>query len=434
MASSFLSFLLLCSLLFFISPSLAKTPFRPKGLLLRVTKDSSTSQYLTHIKQRTPFVPLKVTVDLGGKFLWVDCEDYISSSYKPVSCDSKLCTLANSHSCTSECYSAPKPGCHNNTCDQLFYNPVSRVSSSGQIGQDILSLESTDGRNPGKLVSVPNLAFTCGYTSSLESLANGVKGIAGFGINNISLPFQLSSAFRLQKKFAMCLSSSPQAEGVIFFGDGPYVMLPGIDSSKILSYTPLLINPVSTSGAYFAGDASVEYFIRVKSIEINEKQVKINKKLLSITEEGKGGTKISTVNPYTVLETSIYKAVTKAFVKALSKVPRVKAVAPFGVCFSAKHIGVTRVGPAVPTIDLVLQNNGTVWRIWGTNSMVNINDNALCLAFVDGGADAETSIVIGGHQLEENLLQFDFGSKTLGFSGPLPFWRTTCANFNFTSV
>lgn len=45
-----------------------------------------------------------------------------------------------------------------------------------------------------------------------------------------------------------------------------------------------------------------------------------------------------------------------------------------------------------------------------------------------------SAIVIGGHQIEDNLLQFDLATSRLGFSSSLLFRQTTCANFNFTSV
>ncbi|KAJ6747287.1 ASPARTYL PROTEASE FAMILY PROTEIN putative-RELATED [Salix koriyanagi] len=135
------------------------------------------------------------------------------------------------------------------------------------------------------------------------------------------------------------------------------------------------------------------------------------------------------------METTIYNAVTDTFIRELAKanVPRVAAVAPFGACFNSKNIGSTRVGPAVPQIDLVLQSKNVYWRIFGANSMVQVKDDVLCLGFVDGGVNPRTSIVIGGHQLEDNLLQFDLAASRLGFSSSLLFTQTTCANFNFTS-
>ncbi|KAI8010290.1 Basic 7S globulin [Camellia lanceoleosa] len=433
MASLLLHSTLLFSLLL-ISSAFAQTSFRPTALILPVQKDPSTLQYLTNLNQRTPLVPVNLTLDLGGQFLWVNCEQgYSSSSYRPARCGSAQCSLAGSKSCTTECYSAPKPGCYNNTCGLLPDNTVTHTSTGGDLGSDIVTVESTDGKNPGKVVSVPHFLFVCGSTSLLEGLASGVKGMAGLGRTKISLPSQFSTAFSFHKKFAICLSSSTRSNGVAIFGDGPYMFLPNIDASTSLVYTPLIRNPVSTASASFSGDASSDYFIGVKSIKIGGKNVPINTTLLTIDSEGNGGTKISTVNPYTVLETSIYKAVTKFFINELSGVPRVASVAPFEACFNSKNISSTRVGPGVPAIFLVLQSETVFWSIYGANSMVQVSDDVLCLGFVDGGAKPRTSIVIGGYQLEDNLLQFDLAASRLGFSSSLFFMRTTCANFNFTS-
>ncbi|KAJ0093338.1 hypothetical protein Patl1_25444 [Pistacia atlantica] len=416
------NFLLLCSLLFFISSTIAQTSFRPKALVLPVSKDTTTLQYVTHINQRTPLVPVKLLVDLGGNFLWVDCEkDFVSSSYKPARCGSAQCSLASSKACGG------------NICGLGPDNPVTYVGTHGDLGQDILSLQSTNGFNPGRVVSAPSLIFVCGATFLLEGLANGVTGVAGLGRSKIGLPSQFAATFSFDRKFAVCLSSSSTSNGVIFFGDGPYVLLPNVDVSKSLTYTPLFINPVSTASGYFLGDPSVEYFIGVTTIKVNGKAVPLNSTLLTIDSVGFGGTKISTVNPYTVMETSIYNAFISAFVKEMGNFTRVTPVAHFGACFSSKGIGSTRVGPAVPQIDLVLQSKSVIWSIYGANSMVQVSKDVVCLGFVDGGVSPRTSIVIGGHQLEDNLLQFDIATSRLGFSSSLLFRQTTCSNFNFTS-
>ncbi|KAE8674096.1 hypothetical protein F3Y22_tig00111769pilonHSYRG00387 [Hibiscus syriacus] len=138
------------------------------------------------------------------------------------------------------------------------------------------------------------------------------------------------------------------------------------------------------------GEPSADYFIGVTGIAVNEKPVALNKTLLSINKEGNGGTKISTVAPYTVMETSIYKAVVEAFTKQIPGVHRVAAVAPFGTCFDARSFGRSRVRPAVPLIDLVLPNT-VAWGIFGANSMVQVKNDVLCLGFVDGGVDRRAS-------------------------------------------
>jgi hypothetical protein len=258
--------------------------------------------------------------------------------------------------------------------------------------------------------------------------------MAGLGRTKIALPSQLASAFSFDRKFAICLSSS---DGVVIFGDGPYGFLPNIVlDSDSLTYTPLLINPVSTASAFSQGEPSAEYFIGVKTIKINEKVVSLNTSLLSIDSNGIGGTKISTVDPYTVLEASIYKAVTNAFDKAsiARNISRASSFAPFEFCYKSDSVLGTRLGASVPTIELFLQNENVVWRIFGANSMVNINDDVLCLGFVNGGRNPRTSIVIGGYQLENNLVQFDLAASRLGFSSLLFGRQTTCSNFNSTST
>ncbi|KZV43088.1 basic 7S globulin [Dorcoceras hygrometricum] len=426
MATLVLFFAILLFLL--VSVSDAQSSFRPKALILRVEKDASTLQYVTTINQRTPLVPVRLVVHLGGQFLWVDCDrNYVSSSYRPVRCRSAQCALARASAC-GDCVDGPRPGCNRNTCSVIPDNPFIRTATSGELAQDIVSIQSTDGSNPGRVVTVPNYIFTCAPTFLLEGLARGATGLAGLGRARVGLPLQLAAAFSFPRKFAICLATS----GVIIFGDRPYRFLPGLEPS--LRYTPLFINPVSTASAYTQGEPSDEYFIRVNSIRINDKPLSINTTLLKIDSEGNGGTKISTVNPYTTLETSIYRAFTSLFIQeaAARNISRVAAVAPFGVCFSTQNVFYSRVGPNVPYIDLVLQGQNAVWTITGSNSMVYIND-VLCLTFLDGGSNPRTSIVIGGYQLENNFFQFDLAASRLGFSGTLLGSRTTCANFNFTS-
>lgn len=397
-------------------------------------KDAATNQYITRINQKTPLVQENLVVDLGGRFLWVDCDNnYVSSTYQPARCRSAQCSLAGADGCGT-CNGPARPGCNNNTCGVFPDNPITRTATGGELATDLVQVRSTDGSNPGRLVNVSRFLFSCAPTFLLQGLASGVSGMAGLGRTRIGLPTQLAAAFSFDRKFAICLSSSTNSDGVIFFGDGPYRFLPGIDVSQSLSTTRLFINPVSTASTSTQGEPSAEYFIGVSSIRVNNKSIALNTSLLTIDSEGNGGTKISTVNPYTVLEASIYNALTTAYIReaATMNITRVTSVAPFDVCFSRTNVLSTRVGFAVPSIELVLQNENTVWMITGSNSMVQVNDNVLCLGIFNGGSNPRTSVVLGAYQLENNLLQFDLATSTLGFSSTLLGRQTTCANFNFT--
>ncbi|XP_010255899.1 PREDICTED: basic 7S globulin-like [Nelumbo nucifera] len=429
--------LLVFTLLLLLIP-ISNAALRPSEVVIPVQKDVETSQYVATIKMRTPLVPVKVVVDLAGTLLWVDCDDgYISSSYRPTPCGSAKCQLAKGIGCLS-CNLEPRPGCTNDTCSVFPYNPIKNSLMTGGLSEDVIAIQSTDGKNPGAVAVIHPFPFSCATTSHLEGLARGAKGMLGLSRSSTALPTQLASQFsKFPQVFALCLSSSPNSNGTMFFGNKRYMLNPNndVDYSKSLTYTPLIINPVSTAPIYSEGDQSDEYFIQVKSININAKRVPINTTLLSFDKDGVGGTKISTATPYTTLHTSIYKAVTQAFANAAAsmKMSRVASVAPFGVCFSSKSIKRTRMGPLVPAIDLVLHSQDVYWSISRSNSMVQVKDGVMCLGLVDAGKNPRTSIVIGGHQLEDNLLQFDLASSMLGFTSSLLGHGTNCANFNFTS-
>ena len=135
--------------------------------------------------------------------------------------------------------------------------------------------------------------------------------------------------------------------------------------------------------------------------------------------------------PYTTMKRSVYDIFTKAYIKAAASmnITRVESMAPFGVCFRSESSE-----PAVPTIDLVLQSEMVKWRILGKNSMVRVSDKVMCLGFLDGGVDPGTAIVIGGHQLEDNLLEFDLSTSMLGFSSSLSTSESSCSELKLNSI
>lgn len=314
-----------------------------------------------------------------------------------------------------------------------------RNSILAQALVDSAALTTTDGRSPGQLGVVPNFVLSCSDDSLLQGLSEEVSGLAGLGRSNFSLPAQVSSVYASPNLFALCLPnpSSPSPGSAIFNSAGPYYFSPGIDLSSHLLYTPLILNPVGFTMITYARRPSDEYFIGVTSITVNGKPVEFNHKLLSINKDGFGGTRLSTVTPYTVLESSIYRAFTKAFVNesAALNLTVTDPEDPFDVCYVASDVLSTRLGPAFPTIDLVMHSEDVFWRIFGANSMVKVwaeDGDRWCLGFVNGGEDPRTSVVIGGHQMEDNLLQFDLVSERLGFSSSVLVHNTNCASFNFS--
>ncbi|KAL8191564.1 hypothetical protein R6Q57_028295 [Mikania cordata] len=411
------------------------------SILFPIRKNQTSLQYYTTFESGNPQSRTKIDalIDLGAQSVWFDCTSYVSSSYKRAACGSNRCKKALGSVCVG-CNSTPRPGCSNNTCGVYAFNPLREYLTAQELGEDTVKIASTDGHSILLNYDVRKFQFSCADSGIVEGLpGDNTRGLVGLARTQVSLASQISSAFNLAKKFALCIpASSDKGLGDIFIGGGPYYMPPSSTEDQSLSFvtTPLVINPVSTAPVYSEGDASDEYFINVKGIEIDGERVAFDSKLLAFDKNGVGGTKISTTVPYTALHSIIYKRLVKDFVKAakVDNIKRVKSVATFGACFDSKTVPMTLTGPAVPDIDLVLEGKTVRFRLYGSNSMVQVKKNVMCLAFVDGGAEPRTSIVLGGHQLENRLLEFDLAASKLGFSSSLLVWNTSCSHYRPSSL
>lgn len=180
--------------------------------------------------------------------------------------------------------------------------------------------------------------------------------------------------------------------------------------------------------------------MKITSILVNQKPIPINSTLLEFHKTGVGGSRITTVQPYTTLETSIYKSLAKAFDEQMlvttgnRTVRKVAAVEPFKDCYLKQDLDMSLLGISVPDINLVFENLDVNWAIFGANSMVEVSNDVVCLGFVDRGPDTiltTTSIDIGAHQLEDNLLQFDLAASRLAFTSTLLLQEVECSNFKF---
>ncbi|KAK9664829.1 hypothetical protein RND81_14G071600 [Saponaria officinalis] len=408
--------------------------------LLPIIKDITKPQYYTTFLVGTPQTRVYLAIDLGNLWTWFTC-DIVgynrSSTFRPLSCDAPDCTTFGRLGCVG-CPDGPlKPSCTPiNTCGASAYSPQSNMLYSGGVIEDVISLYSQAQKSTQKInVNLRNFPFTCASDKGpLKGLSPYTKGILTLARRPVALHAQISSAFKLPHKFALCLpSSSGNYNGAMYFGGSPNHL------SKSLITTPLVINPNSTAPIYSIGEPAVEYFINIRSIKIDGVPVHFKTSLLSFDKDGVGGTKISTMDPYTILHSDIYKPLVTNFINkaATMNITRVQSVPPFGACFSAPTIQNTKTGPIVPIIDLIfneksplLHNKNGRWRIYGANSMVKVpNKNVLCLGFVDGGLKPTTSIVIGGKQMEDNLIEFDLVGNKLGVTSSLLHLGTTCSQF-----
>ncbi|KAL8162663.1 hypothetical protein V2J09_014152 [Rumex salicifolius] len=366
------------------------------SLHLPVTKHAVTNQYLTRIRLGSEPVPATLVVDISSPSLWlVDC---VSGS--PVPSLSIPCSSAGDPT-----QPPPPPA---TTCTVLSTNPVSKLAGRGELVSDSISLRSLNGQS--QFNQIEDFLFICAPKFLANGFAGGVRGVFGLGrASRISPVFQFAHQLNLPGKFSLCLPGK-NGDGMIFAGKAPDRIT---EITKSLVYTPLLERESGSSD---------EYYIRVKSIKISNKK-------LSLPGSNQIRAKLSTIDPSTKLASDIYKTFIKAFERAgdALNLARVETREPYGLCYGAAENTVE----AVPGVDLVLQSEMVRWRINGRNSMVDMGDGVMCLGFVDGRSDLDDGeIVIGAHQLEDVLMEFDLRSGMLGFSSSLLDKATSCGELS----
>ncbi|OWM69846.1 probable aspartic proteinase GIP2 [Punica granatum] len=380
----------------------AQTVSLPKTFLLPVTKDASSLQYLAKIRPGgDPPRPLTLVLDLGGPQLW--------TSHAP---PTRLRVPLRSVECLSAANSGDERTRRGSTCVVISGNVVTGLAAPSELSEGAVTVESS---HAASIPAVHKLLFALSPEYLLSGLASGASGMLGLGRARTALPNQLAAASGGDRRFFLCLSES---DGVIAVGgDWPYFSSPssGADVSKSMVYAPLLTAEPGSSG---------EYSVKLRSIEVNGERLTLNSSSMQL----------STVVPYTTMESSIYRAFTGAFAKAAAAMnitrAAVPAATPFELCFSAGSVRTTPTGPAVPEIDLVLQSEMVRWKVHGRNSMVRANDDVMCLGILNGGPEQKHGVVLGGHQLEDVLMEFDLGASVVGFSRSLLMSQTRCKDFS----
>ncbi|KAL8171318.1 hypothetical protein V2J09_023122 [Rumex salicifolius] len=404
------------------------------------TTDHARPQYHAKLQVGTPPVQVALTVDVNSAYTWLTCSlvGYNrSSTYTTVHCNTPDCdTFSGVQAACIDCSDPATPSCNHNQCASLGFNPISYTAYLDPLVRDSATVyrRNTPASSPTK-TTLRQLPISCASAGTLKGLSQYTNGILSLARAPISVAYQISSAFKVPKKFAVCLPSTASSSGAVYFGGGPYFR----DVSKAMVSVPLVVNLKSSVNRFDLGDASIVQYIKVNAINIDGTPVRFNSSLLSFDSTGNGGTMVSTIEPYTKLHSEIYKPFVDVFV-AKAKAKNVKIVKSarkeFAACFDPKSIKYDpKTGSGLPVIELVLEGGGK-WRIFGSNSVVEVKREAWCLAFVEAGGrpkpwwtTVSPAVVIGGSQMEDNLLEFDMDRSKLGVTSSLLRLGTTCSQF-----
>ncbi|XP_076938978.1 putative aspartic proteinase GIP2 [Bidens hawaiensis] len=378
------------------------------SIVAPINKHTDVAKPLYSVKITTTLAPANFLIDIDAPFIWYNCivqwNRYLTDCPSNTVCTTPVSYVAyQCEDVRTYTYSYKNPSCSGVldwgfTCPIHVVEPVTSSCDQVILNYDHFTLYTSDGRMVGVN---PNAA--CATPSLFTSFPANVSGVMAFSSSPYTLP-----AYFSQQTLALCIPSKSSTRGVLFFGNGPYYLLPQskVDIRSYLSYTPLLKH-----------QNSFGYFISVNSIVIKNRSINVPTNTT---------TKLSTIDPYTTLRTDIYNGVVRRFSMVTKRLHPAKPVAPFGLCFSTSTIGLK-----VPNIDFILPD-GKKWTVSTANSIKKITKKVACLAFVDGGATSEPAIVIGAFQFEDNFLEFNLQNSTLGFSSSLLRKKTSCANLNFT--
>ncbi|KAF7025873.1 hypothetical protein CFC21_038024 [Triticum aestivum] len=396
-----------------------------RSVLAPVTKDPATRLYTI------PFhYGANIVVDTAGPLVWSTCApDHLPAAFP---CKSDTCRLANKYHAPSCTESAADKLCDHShkVCKAFPYNPVTGACAAGDLIHTRFVANTTDGKNPVSQVNVRAVA-ACAPSKLLESLPQGASGVAGLAGSDLALPAQVASAQKVSNKFLLCLPRGLSADpGVAVFGGGPlhFMAQPERDYTKELAYTPLV-----------AKKGNPAHYITIKSIAVESARVPVPAQALAT-----GGAVLCTRSPFTLLRSDVFLPLVDAFTKALAKqgaqggpvAKAVKPYAPFQLCYDRRTLANTRIGYLVPAVTLTL-GGGKNWTMDGLSLMVDMGPTTACLAFVQmqgvkGGDGSAPSVLIGGFQMENTVLEFDMKKKKrLGFAR-LPSF-TQCSHFNFTT-
>lgn len=387
-----------------------------------INKDPYTKLYTIPIKNGEHLL-----LDLAGPLVWSECQP----SQPAIPCEGSVCKIASrSHpaGCGNNGQPQPPNGNARCTCTAYPYNPASGQCGAGTVTKVALFANATDGKNP--LFPVSFTAYEACAPSGGGFGSSAAAGVAGLSRLPLALPSQVAARLKVPRQFAICLAWQT---GVAIFGGGPFHLPPWVnndlaDDLRRDPAVPLLRNP-RNNGAYY---------LRVHGIAVNQARLRVPRGAFHLdAHRGTGGVVLSTTTPYTTLRSDIYNALVDAFGAVTTPPRRPDPVAPFRLCYDKHAFSIIRIGPSVANIDLML-DGGRNWTIVGGSSMVQVDDQTLCLAFLEMGAEQAAvpespAVILGGYQIEEILMLFDLEKETLGFSSLLLGKQTSCGNFNFAS-
>ncbi|GJT67213.1 aspartic peptidase A1 family protein, partial [Tanacetum coccineum] len=141
--------------------------------------------------------------------------------------DDPLCIEARSYDVDPTCPPlsfVAKYGC--GICAVNPYNPILKVCKLSQLTTELVTVYSTDGRNPTFGANFPfgtEMVISCAPSNIYTSFPKDVFGVVAFSWSAMAFPKQFKNP-DVTDKFALCLATTSSTVGVSFLGEGLFLL------------------------------------------------------------------------------------------------------------------------------------------------------------------------------------------------------------------
>ncbi|EEF33260.1 Aspartic proteinase nepenthesin-1 precursor, putative [Ricinus communis] len=345
-----------------------------QGPIISGTSQGS-GEYFSRVGIGKPSSPVYMVLDTGSDVNWIQCapcadcyhqadpifEPASSTSYSPLSCDTK------------QCQSLDVSECRNNTC---LYE-VSYGDGSYTVG-DFVTETITLGS-----ASVDNVAIGCGHNN--EGLFIGAAGLLGLGGGKLSFPSQINAS-----SFSYCLVDRDS------------------DSASTLEFNSALLPHAITAPLLRNRELDTFYYVGMTGLSVGGELLSIPESMFEMDESGNGGIIIDSGTAVTRLQTAAYNALRDAFVKGTKDLPVTSEVALFDTCYDLSR----KTSVEVPTVTFHLAG-GKVLPLPATNYLIPVDsDGTFCFAFAPTSSALS---IIGNVQQQGTRVGFDLANSLVGF-------------------
>ncbi|CAN1176518.1 Aspartic proteinase CDR1 [Linum perenne] len=335
-----------------------------------------------NISLGTPPVQILAIADTGSDNICTQCKPCTncfvqnaplfnpasSSTYKTVSCSSKVCSSFQ----------------NNDTICHFDAEYGSGAQTNGDLALETLTLGSTDGQQ----VSFPKTLVGCSHSNVGKFPPNG-SGIVGLGGGSASLVSQIGSS--IGYKFSYCLAN---------FGDDKLTSTMNFGENAVVSgvvSTPLISHPTEPTF----------YFLNLVGISVGEKKIP-----LQTGSSLKGNIIIDSGTTLTMLPTKFFSQLSNAVESQI--VGGKKAEDPQG------DLSLCYVGSSLKVPRITVHFQGANVELPPSNVFIQVSDTMTCLAF----QGSDNGSIYGNVAQQNFLIGYDIQKRTVSFK------PTDCAHNN----